>query len=316
MVRIGFCLVLQLFLAVYAQAGAAPPVRDPEYSFTDLTGDYTRFFDRTAMLGESERVAAFKSDVIPLLADFYGKARFPDRTEEQFDARIARSFANFATIREQYTRIATAFQSMLNPALDKFRRTFPDMHALPPVYLLHSLGEMDGGTRELGGRVVLIFGADVMARAHDFVDEEPFLDHELFHVYHQHYFPGCEEVWCGLWSEGLAVYVAQQMNPQSSDSQLLLTQPEPIRAEVDVHLNESVCAARKRLSSKQESDMEALFSFKRLSANIPPRAGYYIGFLAAKQAAKTRSLVELAHLSPAQVRPVLEQALDALAPCR
>jgi hypothetical protein len=62
--------------------------------------------------------------------------------------------------------------------------------------------------------------------------------------------------------------------------------------------------------------MEALFSFSRLNPNIPPRAGYYIGYLAARQAGKTRSLTELAHLSPAQVRPVLEEALQALAPCK
>jgi hypothetical protein len=315
MTRIFLCLALPFCMVAYASA-ATPPVREPAYTFTDLTDDYTRFFDRTASLKESERVAAFEADFIPLLPDFYGKARFPDRTQEKFDARIARSFAGFPAIRERYTRTAVAFRTMLDPALDKFRQTFPDMQALPPVYLLHSLGEMDGGTRGVGGKTVLIFGADVMANVHDFSDEQPFLDHELFHVYHQRYFPECEQVWCSLWTEGLAVYVAQQMNPQSSDSQLLLTQPEPIRTQIDAHLEDSVCTARKLLSSGKESDMEALFSFKRLNANIPPRAGYYIGYLAARQAGKTRSLTQLARLSPADARPVLEHALDALATCR
>ena len=175
---------------------------------------------------------------------------------------------------------------------------------------------MDGGTREIGGKIGLIFGADVMASVHDFTDEQPFLDHELFHVYHQHYFPECDKVWCGLWAEGLAVYVAQQMNPQSSDSQLLLMQPEPIRPQVDAHLEDAVCAARKLLSSSKDSDVEALFSFKRLNPTVPPRAGYYLGYLAAKEAGKTRSLTQLAHLSPDEARPVLESALVALATCR
>jgi hypothetical protein len=312
------CLALLFYLAAHASA-ASPATHEPAYTFTDLTDDYTRFFDRTAALKENERIAAFESDFVPVFPEFYGKARFPDRTQEKFDARIAKSFAGFPAIRERYTRTAAAFQTMLNPALDRFRQTFPDMQALPPVYLLHSLGEMDGGTRKLGGKLVLIFGADVMASAHDFIDEQPFLDHELFHVYHQHYFPECDAVWCGLWTEGLAVYVAQQMNPRASDSQLLLIQPEPIRPQVDAHLEDAVCAARKLLSSSKESDVEALFSFKRLNPTVPPRAGYYIGYLAAKEAGKTRSLAQLAHLSPAEARPVLESALaalTALAACR
>ncbi|HEY4366687.1 MAG TPA: hypothetical protein VGN07_05585 [Steroidobacteraceae bacterium] len=313
--RIIFCIVAQLGLIAHASA-AAPVPDEPTYTFTDLTGDYTRFFDRTTQLNADQRVAAFKSDFIPVFPDFYGAARFPQMTAERFDARIAKSFGGFPAIRDRYSATAATFTKMLRPALETFRRAFPDVQALPPVYLLHSLGEMDGGTRKLGGKLVLIFGADVMVTAHDFKDEQPFLHHELFHVYHQHYFPECTQVWCGLWLEGLAVYVAQQLNPQSSDSQLLLMQPEPIRAQVDAHLQDAICAARARLSSSDDADMDALFSFKRLNADVPPRAGYYIGYLAAKQAGKTRSLSELAHLSQAEARPVLERALAQIAKCQ
>jgi hypothetical protein len=62
--------------------------------------------------------------------------------------------------------------------------------------------------------------------------------------------------------------------------------------------------------------MRALFSFERLSANTPPRAGYYIGYLAAKRAGAERSVAQLAQLSPAEVRPILEQSLDTLVVCR
>ena len=296
-------------------SAASPSNGGQAYSFTDLSSDYTRFFDRTAPLQERDRVAAFKADFVPLFPAFYGKARYPQQTQERFDARIAKSLAGFAAIRERYTQTAQAFQAMLDPALEAFQHRFPDLRALPPVYLLHSLGEMDGGTRMFDGKLLLIFGADVMAKVHDFSDERPFLHHELFHVYHQQFFPGCEEIWCGLWTEGLAVYAAQQLNPQSSDSQLLLTQPEPLRAQIDARLRDSVCAVSERLASKSESDWEALFSFKRLNAAMPPRAGYYIGYLTARQAGKTRSLSDLAHLSQGEARAIVEQALAALASC-
>src|SRR6187455_2405540 len=128
-----------------------------------------------------------------------------------------------------------------------------------PVYLLHSLGEMDGGIREFGGKNYLIFGADVIARMHDAHTLTPFLDHELFHVEHVRYFPECGAVWCALWIEGLATYAAKVMNPGADDQQLLLTSPEPIRAAVDARWPAALCFTRKKLFSGESADMEALF---------------------------------------------------------
>lgn len=302
-----------LFLTLFATATAADDA--PACEFVDLTDDFVRFFDSTQTLAEAQRIAAFRKDVVPLLSPFYGTDRFPDKPIERYEARIARELSRFPSIRDGYTRTAMAFQSMLRPALNTFRRALPDLKSIPPIYLLHSLGEMDGGTRILDGKLYLIFGADVMASAHDFADEQPFLHHELFHAYHQQYFAECQQVWCNVWVEGLAVYAAKQLNPQASDSQLLLTQPEAIRPQVDLHFRESVCAVAARLDSTQAEDLEALFSFRRLNERVPPRAGYYIGMLVAQQAAERHSLAELAHLDAAAARRIVQQGIDALAVC-
>jgi hypothetical protein len=119
-----------------------------------------------------------------------------------------------------------------------------------------------------------------------------------------------------LWTERLAVYAAQQLNPDASDSQLLLTQPEPLRSQVDAHLEEAVRAVRTRLSSNESSDLRTLFSVDRLSPGVPPRAGYYIGCLAAKRPGARRSVAQLAQLSPANVCLLLEESLDTLVICR
>lgn len=286
------------------------------YEFTDLTNEYTRFWDRTQALEQGARVAAFETEFGALFADFYGAARFDDRPRERVTSRIVRSFDGFPAIRAKYQRISASFDDMIQPAMATFRRAFPDMQLTVPVYLLHSLGEMDGGTRTLGGRLVLIFGADVMARVHDFEDEQPFLHHELFHVYHNRRFLECEPVWCALWVEGLAVYAAKQLNPAATDSQLLLTVPEPIRGQVDAHMEEAICAVKSRLDSSAAEDLRALFSFSRLSPDIPPRAGYYIGYLVARNIGANRPIGELGRLSQAQVRPLIEQALGELASCK
>lgn len=201
------------------------------------------------------------------------------------------------------------------PAIESFRNSFPDLRTMPSVYLLHSLGEMDGGTRMFGDRHYLIFGADVMVAAHDFDDERPFLHHELFHVYHEQFFPSCDKVWCNLWAEGLAVHVAHVLNPEASDSQLLLTAPEPIRAQVDEHLADVICAVQARFDSSDSSDVGALFSFERLSPTVPPRAGYYVGLLIAERVAAGRRLGDLARLPPAEAHDLVRSALDDLADC-
>ncbi len=306
-------------LCLLTACGDAPSTSDAQalrYEFVDLTDDFIRFWDRTQTVEEGVRVAAFKNELGALAPDFYGASRFADTAPERVDQRIAKALHDFPSIREEYTKTARSFEAMLRPAIRSFQDAFPDMQAMPPVYLLHSLGEMDGGTRTLGGRMALVFGADVMVGAHDYEGEAPFLHHELFHVYHQQFFPECDQVWCSLWTEGLAVYAAQQLNPDASDSQLLLTKPEPIRPQVDAHLEEALCAARTRLSSNESSDMRALFSFQRLSENVPPRAGYYIGYLVAKRAGTARSVAELARLAPADVRLLLEQSLDTIVVCR
>jgi hypothetical protein len=305
-------LVLLCSLTVCGVAPSTTAAEAPRYEFIDLSDDFVRFWDRTQTLEEGARVVAFKNEFGALAPDFYGAARTADLAPARADQRIAKALQSFPSIREEYTRTAESFEAMLRPAIRSFHAALPDMQTMPPVYLLHSLGEMDGGTRMLGGRIVLMFGADVMVSEHDYEDEAPFLHHELFHVYHQQFFPGCDQVWCALWTEGLAVYAAQQLNPRASDSQLLLTAPEPIRPQVDAHLEEAVCAVRTRLSSNDSSDLRAFFSFGRLSATVPPRAGYYIGYLVAKRAGAAHSVAELAHLSPAEVRPLLRQLLDTL----
>jgi hypothetical protein len=204
---------------------------------------------------------------------------------------------------------------MLQPAIRSFADTFTDFHSAGHIVLLHSLGEMDGGTRNVRGQTYLVFGADVMAKLIAPGKEKPFFHHELFHVYNAQFFDECEPLWCALWMEGLAVYVSQQLNPGATDSDLLLMSPRPIRAAVDANLNRAVCAIRARLDSTVQQDYAAFFFGNSSFEDLPPRAGYYIGYLAMKQLGASHSLSALAHLTQQQARSALEAALAGLAAC-
>ena len=177
---------------------------------------------------------------------------------------------------------------------------------------------MDGGTRDLPSGTALIFGADVIVRIHPDDRLMPLFDHELFHVYQSQTtkIQDCDQVWCSLWVEGLAVYVAQRLNPGATDAELLLTFPEPIRPAIDGHRGEAICTVLAKLGSRDEKDMGAMFSTGRLSPNLPPRFGYYVGYLVARDLGRSRSLETLARLQGPALRTLIARSLANLASCK
>lgn len=308
--------LIGMAMAVALAACQTTAAQAPAYNLVDFTDEFDALYTRTEGQAPEARVAAFRAEIVPLFPEFYGYERYSDRlSEEQYNARIARNFERYPAQREAFLARAASFEDLLAPAYASFTQSFPDTGAIGDIHILHSFGEMDGGTRSFGDRIYLIFGIDVMARAHTFTDETPFFHHELFHIYHGRRFPECEEVWCSLWSEGLATYVSAELNPDASASQLLLDVPEPIAGPVDANLREAVCTVRSRLDSREGSDMSALFSFQRLNERLPPRFGYYVGYLAARELGRTHSLQQLADMNHSELRPALESALARLATC-
>lgn len=310
-------LAAGLLAACQATTAASPQaqIEPPFYTLVDLTDDYVAFYDRTQGMDTAARVAAFREEFNAKMPGFYDPARFDNITPAQYDERVARSFTAFPDIRERYLATASSFEASMAPARASFRVAFPDVQPVGDIYFVHSLGEMDGGTRDINGHTYLVFGADVMARVYEPGGTTPFFHHELFHFYHQAYFTGCEVFWCALWSEGLATYVSEQLNPGADDRSILLTSPRPIRPEVDANLTYAVCEARKRLDSDSMDDYRPFFFGGYHLDNLPPRAGYYIGYLVAKEAGRTRTVQQLAHLSAAEARPIVEAALSSLAQC-
>lgn len=310
--RLAACALL--LAAPLAQAAPKPQT---SLQLVDITPAFAAAADRTANLPDAERVAAFDAELAPRLPGFYDPARFKTpEAQDRYKARLILNLNGFPAERARIEDISARFAGMFAPAVASFEARFGPMRGYPPVYLVHSLGEFDGGTRDLPEGQRLLFGADVIARIHTGDHAiQPFFHHELFHILHHRSFAGCDQVWCNLWTEGLAVYVAQTLNPAATDEALLLTLPEPIRPVVDKDRAAAVCAVTARLESTDPKDYAALFSFERLSPALPPRFGYYVGYLTARELARTHTLDELAHLDVARARPLVTGALHSLATC-
>jgi hypothetical protein len=308
-----------LALTACVSAQSPQPVGPrPAFALIDLTDEYTAFYDRTQELERTARVAAFKAEFATLFPGFYDTDRIQamfGASAERYDGMIAGSFDAFPTERAAIARASANFEALLGPTREDFARNFPDLAPIGDIYLVHSVGEMDGGTRSINGQRYFVFGADMIAKLYPPGSEQPFFQHELFHIYHGQFFDACDEVYCGLWREGLAVYVSEQLNPGATDAQMGLVSPRPIRPEVDANLQTAVCAVRARMGSDDRDDYGRLFLGQASVEGLPPRFGYYVGYLVAREAGRTRSLRTLAHMSAAEARPVIEAALASLADC-
>lgn len=297
-----------------AAAAKAPPKavsRARPGTLNDLTPDFVALADETAGLPNAERVKAFRARFEPLLADYYGR---DGKGKAGNDVAIALALRNFSGSRAKFVATAAGFTAAFDRAQKHFRKAFPDYRLTLPVYLIHSMGQQDGGTRTLAGRTILVFGADVIAAIHDETTIGPFLDHELLHAYHQSRFGECQQLWCALWSEGLATYVASRLNPGASDRALLLTLPRPIRREVEPRLAEAMCNVGARLESTSQDDVQAMFNFRE-GGQFPPRYGYFVGYVLAAKLGETIPLERLAAMPASQVKPLLRAAIDSFGPC-
>ncbi len=306
-------------LSTWAQSvSAAKPLaklsaaKAPIGSFTDLTPAMVDFADTSAGLSDAALIAAFHARFDPVLPGYFdGKGD----AQPQADASIIQKLRAFPDRRAKFIATAAAFRTAFDRGQAHFRAAFPDYRLPLPVYLVHSMGQQDGGTRTVAGRTIMFFGADVIAQIHDEATIGPFLDHELFHAYHGQYFPDCDQLWCSLWEEGLATYVASRLNPGADDRQLLLMQPRPIRPEVEPRLAEAMCGLAGKLQSTGQDDYELFFLGRSGKGSFPPRYGYLLGYLLAQSIGETMSLTELAKLPPAKVEPLLKAAIERYGPC-
>ena len=303
-----FLLLLALLLSACA-AVEAP--RRGNLQLVDLTGEFATFQERSVGMEPAARVEAFKTHFATRLPGFYSTERARNPHYNDF---IRRALENWPADRSGVEQVSRGFSAMLAPAQASFEREFGPLNGYPPIFLVHSLGEFDGGTRSLPGGSRLMFGADMIARIHSGHNAQPFFHHELFHLYHERRFGECSQLWCDLWGEGLATYVSHRLNPGASDAELLLTRPVPLREAVERDRRTAVCAVAARLDSTSREDSQALFSNGSIQ-NMPGRFGYYVGYLVAAEAGRTRSLQQLASLPRDEARPVVEAALRSLAQC-
>jgi hypothetical protein len=302
-------------LMALLMASPLPAADQGPLHYRSITEQFDAFEARTSGMERTQRVALFRSTFDELFPGFY-----EPRGREDYDEKVSRALDEFPALRSYYRQVEQEFPLALSQAVTQFRGYFPHFTSPMTIWLVHSLGEMNGGNRKIRGRETFIFGADMIAK-YDRDRMQPFMDHELFHLEHAHYFPDCDPLWCVLWREGLAVYAASRMNPTADDQQLLLSDPQPIRPGVDQRWSEALCLTAARFDSDKLKDLHSFFFLDGVTVNLPTRFGYYVGFRLVQEAGKARSLPELTRLDMQTARILVAETLSEMmkkanAPCQ
>lgn len=299
--------VVGLFLSFLPASALA----NDELRIVDLTGQFDRFAMASRTLTDEQRIAAFETQIGPIADGFYSRKRSPDG----YDFRVLVNLKTYPERRAGVLAVRQNFRESFASAERLFEREFGRVTSTRPVYLIDSMGELDGGTRELGGKPTLLFGADVIAEVHSGKSLTAFFHHELFHLYYEAKAPSCSAIWCSLWEEGLATYVAHRLDPDATDDELILNLPEPIRPAVEANRDRSICEVVQRLDSASDEDFSALFQGDDKLPGYPSRMGYYVGFLVASDIGRTHGLHQMANMTRAEARPLIDASLARMATC-
>jgi len=174
----------------------------------------------------------------------------------------------------------------------------------------------NGRAQTIQGRGAILFGMDATVALGQ-KDMTPGMTHELFHRYHMQFFDfqGSQNypLWTVLWGEGMAQYVAELLNPAASEADLSHL-PAGMVQQVDAKRQELAADFLKRFSSTEELDAKIYFNdIRSKDPFVPPRAGYQLGVLVARELAKRNSIQTMAHWSQKEARPKIQAALEAIA---
>ena len=307
-------------------AFAHPGAADGLCRVDDLMPAYFAFADRTQGQPPSERARAFAAHFAPLHRAFYDPEAFGTEAKlrktalKGLDPARPLSLAGFGTLKPAHFRaLGRGIGAAFEKAEQRFKTQFPDFRCDLYVGFGPSFLRFDGhGFTAADGTKRMLFGVDTIALLHDEKDMPAFFAHELFHIHHAQVMGAAlpkpdDLVWWSLWEEGLATYVSQRMHPEL-DAQSVLWFPKDLVARMQGQERD---AARGLLADIDRTGdaYGRWFTSGESAPGFPPRAGYYIGYLFARDAGEGKPLSALTNIPPSQVRQMARAFLTHLAQC-
>ncbi|ALN60930.1 tat (twin-arginine translocation) pathway signal sequence domain protein [Lysobacter antibioticus] len=277
----------------------------------DLMPKFWQAYDDTR--DADDRTQALAATFFSEHAEVYAGAGLKPTPE-----RLGKWLPDFDAMAGQVRKLGADFGRHYQRHVQHFQVEFPDFRReRAPIYLMPSLFGFDGHLRPWQGKLPLFIGIDGIVRYHGAdANLSVFLDHESFHLYHAQVLPDLivdddPPVYGSLWSEGIATYVSERLNPDASLLQVLLDDRK--LAQVDAATVRDLAAGMlKVLDSVAPDDSNRYFSAGHKGPE-PARGGYLLGLILARRIGRDLPLAQLPRVPTPKVRLLLQQHLAELA---
>jgi hypothetical protein len=298
-------------LLMSANAAAASSCR-----VIDATKDFWPLVGRLAKATPAEQAAAFRADVIGRFPELYTRDVLGTDDSRQLDAEVVAAIAAARKNRLHARQVVETLTTEIPVYIARFRKSFPDFKCDFPIYLMISLGHMDGAGRVVSASPALVLGVEVIDRIETPAQMPVFFTHELFHRYNYRVAGFSDDtsdrqpIWRTLWAEGLATYVSAEQNPDRPLSDVMIF-PSDL-AERAAPQIERLARALRDNDAADPSLYAEYFEAGSAKDGTPPRAGYYVGYRVASLAARRYTLYQLAHLRGAALHRNINRWLDEL----
>lgn len=308
-------------LAVMLLCATAAPVLAAGCRYQTLMPAFEQLLETQRDAPPEVKGQAFARDFASRFPAFYGAPLFgePDKLAAKaarfLDPAAKPRFGSFPAfdLTAMIQRGRTIDETFAS-AQASFLKEFPDFRCETFVAFGPSLFHFDGHVYESpDGEARLLFGVDLISMIHTGPSIPAFFHHELFHIYQSEVLGAAEPsendapVWWALWKEGLATYVSHRMNPELSLQETLWFPAD---------LAEKAAGQRAELARRLLADLEGgedryalYFQAGTAPDGLPPRSGYYMGYLLAKEVGEGRPLADLARMKTDEVRRAAEQFL-------
>ena len=307
--RLKFAIPVTTIICIAASSDAAAHSACRQIDFYK---PFERLASATTGLAREEQLRAFHNYIAGPTAVIYTRPVLSVEPGSELDRRAlvaladARAGAPRAEVMEQLDRD-------LHETEQQFHHRFSDFRCNFTVYYVDSMMQLDGAGRVVDGHPALVFGIDQLAQERAAISLRVFVAHEMFHRYHLQAAgfsddPGeHQEIWRALWAEGLASYASMVVVPGATadDALMLPADLEARTAPLIKTIASDLLAHFDRVDTKTYNTYFSYGDPQVSKRGLPWRSGYCIGFLIAKELAKTHSLDQLAHLRSDQLKQMI-----------
>ena len=312
------CSTLSLLAAGFsAPAHATPSIADSFQTFWNVAQGKP-FAEQEALW--DKYVEAPRQDVYDSIV--WEKRDYPDWRKLK-DVTLALRFASYPKISTQLPGAVAALEAALPVQAAKFHGLFPDASTRPPVVVVVA-PDFDSKSGVLGdGKPVLALAIDTLLLEKAKLDI--LFPHELFHIYDATHagitndgvMPGAD-LTLPLFEEGLATYVSTLVAPGHTDGEYLLQDnlgALPASRLTEVAKRFLADAGQPAIESAGSKAYGRWFESSKIpfQADLPNRAGYWLGLNLIREMMKTHTLQEMAAWSPAEAQRRTRTALATLA---